>query len=76
MFRKRSYKKELLDNVDLAGPELDQNLRELHTINSFLGGYDVTLSGLSVIQGNFSKPKHKMKLLYERLKLSDMLVSG
>ncbi len=46
MFKKRSYDKELIDDFHLQGSELVQNLKELHIINKFLGGYAIDHSGL------------------------------
>jgi 2-polyprenyl-3-methyl-5-hydroxy-6-metoxy-1,4-benzoquinol methylase len=46
MFAKRSTKKELLDADQIPTADLYQNLKELHTINRFLGGHAVTLAGL------------------------------
>lgn len=45
MFKHRSHTKELLDG-DVPKKDLFVNLRELHTINKYLGGYKVTLSAL------------------------------
>lgn len=43
MFRYRSHKKELLDGpVDKK--DLIKNLKELHTINSLLGGYQISIN--------------------------------
>ena len=36
----------MLDAPDIPALHLEQNLRELHTINSWLGGYRTTFSGL------------------------------
>ncbi|MFI5135410.1 MAG: hypothetical protein ACHQD9_06120 [Chitinophagales bacterium] len=38
---------ELMDRDDLAAEHLFQNYRELHLINKWLGGYRITLKGLS-----------------------------
>jgi ubiquinone/menaquinone biosynthesis C-methylase UbiE len=46
MFKERSNVKELIDNFDLKGPELVKNLQELHTINKFLGGYNINIQGI------------------------------
>jgi 2-polyprenyl-3-methyl-5-hydroxy-6-metoxy-1,4-benzoquinol methylase len=45
MFEKRSDQLEYLDG-EVATPELIRNLRELHVINSLLGGYSTTLDAL------------------------------
>jgi 2-polyprenyl-3-methyl-5-hydroxy-6-metoxy-1,4-benzoquinol methylase len=46
MFSKRSEEKEFLDDLQCEGEDLKQNLRELKFINKWLGGNDVTFSGL------------------------------
>ncbi len=47
MFDKRSEEKEFLDDLQCEGEDLKQNLRELKFINKWLGGNDVTFSGLN-----------------------------
>jgi ubiquinone/menaquinone biosynthesis C-methylase UbiE len=47
IFEKRSGQKELMDNLDCSGEELEQTLRELKTINRWLGGNHVTTNGLA-----------------------------
>ncbi|NLR93613.1 methyltransferase domain-containing protein [Flammeovirga agarivorans] len=42
----RSNQLELLDQPDIPTPDLYQNLKELHTINTLLGGYQVMLKGV------------------------------
>ncbi len=46
MFEKRSEEKEFLDDLNCEGEDLKQNLRELKFINKWLGGNNVTFSGL------------------------------
>ena len=46
MFKNRSYTKELLDGDAITDADLYQNLKELHCINSLLGGYTITSSAL------------------------------
>ena len=46
MFKTRSYKKELLDEPNIDTALLYQNLKELETINTLLGGHAVSLKGL------------------------------
>ena len=48
-FEKRSEEKELMDDLDCSGEELAQTLRELKTINHWLGGNHVTTNGLNKI---------------------------
>ncbi|MES2795617.1 MAG: methyltransferase domain-containing protein [Bacteroidota bacterium] len=45
----RSYQAELIDDLNLSNDALRQNLEELATINKWLGGNEVTLSGLGKI---------------------------
>ena len=46
MFKNRHYTKELLDNDDIPPLDLYQNLKELDFINTWLGGYDISLNVL------------------------------
>ena len=48
-FAQRSEEKELMDDLDCSGQELEQTLRELKTINRWLGGNQVTTNGLDKI---------------------------
>ena len=43
--RYRSYKKELLDNDDIPFEDIRRNMQELNTINTWLGGHNITLAG-------------------------------
>lgn len=45
----RSYEKEFLDDSEIATKDLYQTLKELHVINTYLGGYKASLSGLRSI---------------------------
>ena len=49
MLKYRSTKKELLDEDNIPKEDLYQNLRELNTINTLLGGYKITFSALKKI---------------------------
>src|ERR1700752_5267223 len=49
MLKYRSTKKELLDGDTIPKEDLYQNLRELNTINTLLGGYNITFSALKKI---------------------------
>jgi 2-polyprenyl-3-methyl-5-hydroxy-6-metoxy-1,4-benzoquinol methylase len=46
MFATRSYTPELLDAPDIPFGDIRQNMRELDTINTLLGGHKITLKGL------------------------------
>ncbi len=48
-FSQRSTEKELMDDLNCSGDELLQTLKELKTINKWLGGNYVTTSGLNKI---------------------------
>jgi 2-polyprenyl-3-methyl-5-hydroxy-6-metoxy-1,4-benzoquinol methylase len=50
-FAQRSYKKEIMDDLEVGGEVLEQTLRELKTINRLLGGNKVTTSGLGKLLG-------------------------
>ncbi len=49
MFKNRSEQKELLDAEVIPDADLFQNLKELHVINSVLGGYQISLNALKKI---------------------------
>ena len=42
----RSYKKELLDNDDIPFADIKQNMSELNTINTLLGGHKISIDGI------------------------------
>ncbi|MFY0591655.1 methyltransferase domain-containing protein [Roseivirga sp.] len=46
MFKQRAYEDELMDDLDSGGEVIDQTLRELETINRWLGGNYVTINGI------------------------------
>lgn len=48
-FQTRSYKKELMDDLNLASEDLKKNLDELEFINTTLGGYKVLTSALDTL---------------------------
>jgi len=52
MFKNRSKRLELLDADEIPEMDLFQNLKELHFINKFLGGYRITFDGLKKIIKN------------------------
>ncbi|HEX7414119.1 MAG TPA: methyltransferase domain-containing protein [Bacteroidia bacterium] len=49
MLKHRSTQKELLDEDNIPKEALFQNLKELNTINTLLGGYKITFSALNKI---------------------------
>ena len=42
----RSYTKELLDYADIPFEDIRQNMKELNTINTYLGGHKITIAGI------------------------------
>ncbi|MBA2406726.1 MAG: methyltransferase domain-containing protein [Chitinophagales bacterium] len=46
-YNRRHPGPEYLDQIDLPDKDLFRNYRELHTVNRLLGGYRITLKGLS-----------------------------
>lgn len=55
MFRNRSHKKELLDEVHIPKDALHKNLRELEVVNKWLGGLQISLAGLKQSINNKEK---------------------
>lgn len=49
---RRSYQAEIMDDLQARGPDLEQALRELHTINKRLGGYRLNAIALSALIGD------------------------
>ena len=50
--RYRSYTKELLDKDDIPFEDIRLNMHELNTINSWLGGHNITLVGIKKLLKN------------------------
>lgn len=55
--RNRSYKKELLDNDDISFADVRQNMKELNTINTYLGGHTITIGAVASLIGNYKSGK-------------------
>jgi 2-polyprenyl-3-methyl-5-hydroxy-6-metoxy-1,4-benzoquinol methylase len=53
MFEKRASGPELMDDLTLANDALRQNLDELETINTWLGGYEPVLNALHRLKSQF-----------------------
>ncbi|MEO7305954.1 MAG: methyltransferase domain-containing protein [Ferruginibacter sp.] len=53
----RSYKKELLDQDDIPFADIRQNMKELNTINKWLGGHNITIAGLRALTTNQANNK-------------------
>ena len=45
----RSYQKELLDNDDIPFADIQQNMKELNMVNTYLGGHHITVTGIKKI---------------------------
>lgn len=60
--RSRSKEREIMDDFSLEGAHLRENLDILATINKWLGGNHITLSGVRKLIANESK-KHKIKIV-------------
>lgn len=52
----RSYKKELLDSIDIPFEDIKRNMEELEIINTYLGGHRITIAGIREL---FKKPSTK-----------------
>ncbi|WP_462247292.1 methyltransferase domain-containing protein [Ekhidna sp.] len=57
MLKHRSEELEIMDDLDISGPVIDQTLRELNTINRRLGGNQISISAFK----NFARG-NKIKL--------------
>lgn len=56
----RSYKKELLDQDNIPFADIRQNMKELNTINTWLGGHNITIAGIKKLVNRVGegKPVH------------------
>lgn len=56
----RSNQKEIMDDLDFRGKELESNLEDLDRVNRLLGGYKITLDGIEKILGSscYAQPVH------------------
>ncbi len=54
----RSYQKEILDNNNIPFADIKQNMKELNTINTYLGGHAITIAGVKTLieRHTFNKP--------------------
>lgn len=68
-FSKRSPDIEIMDDLNCSGKVVDQTLRELEFINTWLGGNAVTMNGLSIL---YKQINH----LTETLKIADLGCGG
>ncbi|NVK51182.1 MAG: methyltransferase domain-containing protein [Cyclobacteriaceae bacterium] len=60
-FKQRSTEKELMDDLECSGEELNQTLRELKTINRWLGGNHVTTLGIQRLINQ--KPQERYQIV-------------
>ena len=51
-FSRRSDQKELIDSDDIAFADIQQNLKELGFINTYLGGHSITTDGFQKLAGD------------------------
>ena len=58
LFAQRSTEKEWMDDLDCSGEVLQQTLRELKTINHWLGGNHVTTHGLDQLARQFPQDEY------------------
>ncbi|MCC5928943.1 MAG: methyltransferase domain-containing protein [Cyclobacteriaceae bacterium] len=70
-FKQRSDKIEIMDDLQCRGEVVEQTLRELDFINRWLGGNQVTLSGLSFLLQN-----KKVSKTYKKIRLTDIGCGG
>lgn len=59
-FRRRSNETELMDDLNSEGPVIEQTLRELETINKWLGGNYVTIDAVQKLIGSNSREKWRI----------------
>jgi ubiquinone/menaquinone biosynthesis C-methylase UbiE len=53
----RSYKKELLDTDNIPFADIKQNMKELNTVNTLLGGHAISIKGIQKILNNYTAQK-------------------
>ncbi len=54
-FKQRSYQPELLDDNSIPFADIKQNMEELNTINTLLGGHAITVKGVAKLMGNLKE---------------------
>jgi 2-polyprenyl-3-methyl-5-hydroxy-6-metoxy-1,4-benzoquinol methylase len=57
-FSKRSYEKEILDQDNIPFADIQQNMRELNFINTWLGGHRISILGLRQLLGG----RHRIRI--------------
>jgi len=63
MFKERSSEIEIMDDLDISGEVVNQTLRELNTINKYLGGNQISISSFK-------------KMAFENVSLADLGCGG
>ena len=53
----RSYQKELLDYDDIPFSDIKQNMKELNSVNTLLGGHKISIDGIKAFTGNKNFPQ-------------------
>lgn len=64
-FSQRSNQKELLDSDSIPFEDIKQNMKELDFINTYLGGHEITLKGISSFISNSSDKQMKPIIICE-----------
>lgn len=54
-FKQRTYQAELLDGDGIPFADIQQNMQELDTINTLLGGHAITTKGIAKLIGNLKE---------------------
>ncbi|WP_338761589.1 methyltransferase domain-containing protein [Bernardetia sp. ABR2-2B] len=75
-FKNRSYKKELMDDLNLASADLKKNLDELEFINTTLGGYKVLTSALDTLYKENKIKKNQESQNQKTVTLADIGSGG
>ena len=70
----RSNQKELIDDLELDNDALRENLEELAIINKYLGGNQVTISGLKKLISSSKSPNHQ--ITKSPIKIADLGCGG
>lgn len=62
-FTKRSFQKELLDRDDIPFEDIRQNMKELGSINTRLGGHKITIAGIKFLIKNIVQhPENSIRI--------------
>jgi SAM-dependent methyltransferase len=74
MFLRKSFERELMDDISINDERIDIALKELQIINKYLGGKSVTRKGLKKLHARIAS-KNKIKILDVGGGASDTLLS-